>query len=515
MNSTFDKIMNLAEEAGLSDTAAKFSGVRGEIYERRNKQYAILGDLNSGKSSLLNILAGEKVAPVSIIGGGHDAILTVGGQSGDYSWVEMATESFMDGSLPITENPLWQIDAAIYVIAAVAPLNTTDIATIQSCIGHGIPCSLALSKFDLIPEEERDGLLQTVKSQLYSLFGSDEIVVIDATDEAKTRDAVTRALESAEDSRNTREYLLTVAFAKAVKEKINRKYTECKARFDESAKRRDADRSNLEKLNWDQIELDLTERKMRLLKEINDKFYSLYNDCSAKILKNAEAASNAEAWWKNQLEPQMRAENAAIADRINETICERLTADRDWLAREVRDKFNLSMNPTDADGKYKVSDVRPRQLDPGFGKPGNGRIAAISGLTISALALCGTFVLPATIPFLLSTSMRVVATAAVAGTGFWTYYATQTDNSAKKKILQQEIFKYVSECRDTNLKKVRSDISYIYENMLISIMDLQLVRKAEKSGPAENPLSDELIKISSANKKCDEILNSLVLSAED
>ena len=62
----YNKLNTLAEQAGCDQIKDNYNEVRMSMQRSIMKQYAVLGDVNAGKSTIINILAGEKKLPVSV-----------------------------------------------------------------------------------------------------------------------------------------------------------------------------------------------------------------------------------------------------------------------------------------------------------------------------------------------------------------------------------------------------------------------------------------------------------------
>lgn len=130
---------------------------------------------------MLNCLLGKKAVAVSVIPSSHNPIVRSQDDDG-LIWCEFASSAYTAPHISDSENPLWGLDAVVYILSSIAPLSSHDVAAIDSCISKGIPCVMALSKLDLLPEDERSDVIETVKNQLLSRYGSDELILLNAKD---------------------------------------------------------------------------------------------------------------------------------------------------------------------------------------------------------------------------------------------------------------------------------------------------------------------------------------------
>ena len=195
------------------------------------KQYAVLGDVNAGKSTIINILAGEKKLPVSVRSNEHGKVAFVESDEHKCRWVELSTSAYIGDGVTEIESPLWYIDAAIYVLSATTPFSQQDVTAIKACLSHGVPCSLVLNKLDTTDESEKDEIIAYIKTQAERHFGSDSLIVINTKDEEATNTRSSDDFASAEDSIDIRDYLLAVSYAKVLKAHIAEKYDSAKKKM--------------------------------------------------------------------------------------------------------------------------------------------------------------------------------------------------------------------------------------------------------------------------------------------
>lgn len=121
---------------------------------------AVIGRANAGKSTLVNVLVGEKVSIVSpkpqttrntIMG-----VLT----KPDYQLVFMDTPGLYksanlltDIMMKSTEDAAKDVDLILYVLDGHLGVNDTDIDTIKRYLGGKIPMVIAYTKIDIMPKE--------------------------------------------------------------------------------------------------------------------------------------------------------------------------------------------------------------------------------------------------------------------------------------------------------------------------------------------------------------------------
>lgn len=511
----YDKLNELAEQAGCSTVKDSYSEVRLSMQRSIMKQYAVLGDVNSGKSTIINILAGEKKLPVSARSNEHGKAAMVESGRHNCRWVELSHGSYMGNNLADVDSPLWHMDAAIYVLSATTPFSQQDIAAIRACAAHGVPCSLVLSKLDVVDESEKDEIIAYIKAQAERHFGSDSLVVLNTKDEQATKQAVMNEFASAEDSTDIRDYMLAVSYAKTLKEHIAVKYESAKGKTQAASEREKQTKQAFleEKLVWDRIKLDIEARKMKLVEAMSVEMNSLYADCIANLTDKAMLAKSPKVWWEQSLDKEFRGELVRISNRIDRMICSQAVNDRDWLVQTVGQRFgsklSIDIDNTETQLEDIVFGIAPENLNASK----TTKTLAMAGLLVSSVALCGVLAYPVIAMHSINTLYWKIAGAAVVGTGFWTFFETKKDKDEKRQCLKSEIARYILGSRDDNIDVLKKNIEYGYENMRISIQDLQLTTTKAPANGDDIRVFAEFKSVSELNRKCDEIVSSLLSTA--
>jgi GTP-binding protein Era len=143
---------------------------------------AVVGRANAGKSTLINVIVGEKVAIVSpkpqttrdrILG-----ILT----TNDYQIVFEDTPGFYKSKTELnkkmqktTRKTLIDVDVVLFVLDAHDKLQDDDLELIKS-VGKGIPLIVAMSKTDIMEKDKIPGFL----TKIAEIESVSEIVPISA-----------------------------------------------------------------------------------------------------------------------------------------------------------------------------------------------------------------------------------------------------------------------------------------------------------------------------------------------
>lgn len=512
----YNKLNTLAEQAGCDQIKDNYNEVRMSMQRSIMKQYAVLGDVNAGKSTIINILAGEKKLPVSVRSNEHGKVAFVESDEHKCRWVELSTSAYIGDGVTETESPLWYIDAAIYVLSATTPFSQQDVTAIKACLSHGVPCSLVLNKLDATDESEKDEIIAYIKTQAERHFGSDSLIVINTKDEEATKQAIMNDFASAEDSIDIRDYLLAVSYAKVLKAHIAEKYDSVKKKMQiASDNERKTKQAILdEKIAWDKIKLEIESRKLKLIEAMSVEMNRLYADCIAALADKAMLATSPKAWWEQSLEKEFRREIVRMSNKIDRLICTQFTSDRDWLVQSVEKQFGSKLSVDTSNSETQLEDVVFGVAPDGLNSTRTTKTIAMAGLVVSSVALCGVLVYPALAMHSINALYWKLAGVAVAGTGFWTFMETKKEKAERQQCLKSEIARYILGSRDDNIEVLKKNIEYGYKSMGISIQDLQLATAKAPASEGDSKILAEFKAISEINRMCDEIVSSLLSNEE-
>lgn len=512
----YNKLNNLAEQAGCLAVKDSYNEVQMSMQRSIMKQYAVLGDINSGKSTIINILAGEKKLPVSVRSNEHGKVAFVESDKYNCRWVELSYGSYVGDNLAEVDSPLWYIDAAIYVMSATTPFSQQDLIAIKTCLAHGVPCSLVLSKLDAIDESEKDEIIAYIKTQAERHFGSDSLIIINTKDEEATKKTIMNEFVSAEDSTDIRDYMLAVSYAKSLKEHIAVKYDYAKEKMQiVSDKEKQAKQTVLdEKIAWDKIELDIETRKMKLIEAMSMEMNRLYADCIATLADKAMLAKSPKEWWEQSLEKEFHREIVRISNKIDRLICSQFADDRDWLVQTVEHRFGSKLSIDTSNSETQLEDVVFGVAPEGLNSTRTTKIFAMAGLVVSSVALFGVLAYPVLAMHSINALYWKLAGVAVAGTGFWIFMETKKEKTERQQCLKSEIARYILGSRDDNIEVLKKNIEYGYKSMSISIQDLQLATAKAPVNEGDSKVLAEFKEISEINRMCDEIVSSLLSNEE-
>ena len=126
----------------------------------RSGTVAVIGRANAGKSTLLNVMVGEKVAIVSPKPQTtRDRILAVLTRAdrqivfADTPGVYRSKTALTDLMMRTTETTSRDVDAILYVHDGHAGVSDEDIALMKKYLALGVPMLIAYTKIDIMPQE--------------------------------------------------------------------------------------------------------------------------------------------------------------------------------------------------------------------------------------------------------------------------------------------------------------------------------------------------------------------------
>jgi small GTP-binding protein len=121
-----------------------------EIRQEMRARVAIVGPVNSGKSTLFNLLYGRAVSPVSAVPGTTRTLLQE--EIGPFVVIDTPGFGEVDGvdSADIAQQGLAGADVAVLVLDAAAGVRQGDYELYRQLLATGKPVLLTLNKIDLI-----------------------------------------------------------------------------------------------------------------------------------------------------------------------------------------------------------------------------------------------------------------------------------------------------------------------------------------------------------------------------
>ena len=129
-----------------------------QVEEEAHARLAIVGPVNSGKSTLFNLLEGRKVSAVKAVPGTTKGLVTE--EFGPFTLVDTPGFGEVGGvdRAAIARAAAEQADLAVLVLDGSAGLHQSDYDLYESLRGAQVPLIVALNKIDLIKRDLADAL---------------------------------------------------------------------------------------------------------------------------------------------------------------------------------------------------------------------------------------------------------------------------------------------------------------------------------------------------------------------
>ncbi len=142
-----------------------YSEIEATVSGEARAKLAIVGPVNSGKSTLFNRLKGEKLSDVSPVPGTTTDLLTE--EFGPFLLVDTPGFEEVAGrdNAAIARSALSQADSVVLVLDASAGVRQSDQELLQRIKLHGVPVIVVLNKIDLLGKE-RERVVRDIERKL-------------------------------------------------------------------------------------------------------------------------------------------------------------------------------------------------------------------------------------------------------------------------------------------------------------------------------------------------------------
>lgn len=361
MNNNYEKIMQIADSVGLKEAAAAAGSAMNTVTSRSKLHVAFIGGQNSGKSTVINAIAGKEIREPSNISMEDELPLRVTFERTDkdvrFECVDVYDKDWNEENAVIFEFKSSdivaqgtrtqfadEIDVVFYLISAMNAFTSEDVSTIKALANHKI--ILVLTKLDAIEEENRAGVIRYV-TDMRTRLGLDEPLIIDRTNRTNISKIIRDALPLYEEQKERKEKYcdaLLKELITLIKEKINVKISELDGQIP-SAGNSDSQRETYSQALHAKnkiIELGIVRSK----KFENDN--ELANALAKKLLESGSKNSYSDAW-KSTIE----------RDIIEPMITARFETENERIKKHLFDDCS-GVNPTDEESqklKEKISEI--------------------------------------------------------------------------------------------------------------------------------------------------------------
>lgn len=361
MNNNSDKIMKIADFVDLNEAASAVASAIDKVSSRDKLHVALVGGQNSGKTTIINAIAGKEIREASSISLEDELPLRITFERTDedvrFECVEVYDRDWNEENAVIFEfkssdiirsgKPTElsdEVDVIFYLISAMNAFTAEDVLTIKALSNHNI--KLVVTKLDAIDEENREGVIKYI-TNLRTKLGLSEPLIIDRSNLADAGKMIRNALPLyAEQKEHKEKYCdaLLSGLKDAVKAKIGEKLSglDEKLPADENS---DSQRETYSKALAAKSELiELGAARSKRFENKNE----LTDTLTERMLESGSKSSFSEAW-------QMSIKQ----DIIEPMIAVEFDFENDIIRKQAYDDA-IGINPTEEEAirlKNKISDI--------------------------------------------------------------------------------------------------------------------------------------------------------------
>jgi GTP-binding protein EngB required for normal cell division len=372
-------VRSLAKRSGTAPEGLQYlAHIDGEF--RPVTTIGLVGAPNTGKSSLVNGLAGKRLVPVSALPS-HHAFVIVCTDGADPEqpapaagaapnappvsirvndpWLAARQLSILEKAaldVPDAEcadavhRSLRGVDLVVLVMDALMPVRRSETVVLSECARRGLPTIVALMKTDRLPPEERGSISEYVKKQIQSYASTAPLVEIGTSSEGvagieQLKGAIDDALAAADFPavrfRQTVEeclHVLEPISAAAVAALQMQKKT-AEERSAEGRRRRLA--GDEQAALWNAIANQLQSRRQALDEKIRKGLDLKRQSITEVLLNDLEGRTDIKSWWERELPFRLSRELRSAAESLSNSANRQIGADLRWLQEELTRSFRL------------------------------------------------------------------------------------------------------------------------------------------------------------------------------
>lgn len=455
-----EKIYEAAKMAGCESKVLKANEIIAYLGENKTRNVAILGETNSGKTTLINNLCKKEIRAATKLSMGEKPLKVVFDSaenddnyeivkldSGDIAGItfnEIPFNTAVDYDSKLPTEILEKIDVIIYVVSAVMPMTASDIENISS-LADKFPVIIYISKTDMLDNaDDAAEVTEYVNNIAAKTFDNGAIPIFTSGDDSLN--PIMDILKEMELD-GIREYhigRIIAATKQNIVDALNDKLTALKQIRNQREK--DAavteDEARDEKLAWDKLRLDMLERCQEAIDMLDKKMSMIKISAKQELQEQFKKAQNKKEWLKADFKKQ-------LTDRLENAVCSIYDEARDitashsnWFISKVSVDYDTKISVEDLKCYYSASDVTVSECDE---EPNRQKmyLATGSGIVAVAAVLSSIPILPTCI-IAIPASLLTVA-----------FFKGGIDDCEKYNT---EVMEFIDKTCENNFSKLTSEI---------------------------------------------------------
>ena len=326
-----EKFYEAAKIAGCEYKVLNAKEIIAYLSENKTRNVAILGETNSGKTTLINRLCGKEVRTATKLSMGEKPLKVVFASiESDDNYEIVSLDSGNNAGLTFNEIPfnmavdydskaptemLEKMDVVIYVVSAVMPMTASDVENITNLMDK-FPVIIYISKIDMLDNtDDAAEVTEYVKNIAAKTFENGEIPIFSSGDDSV--DSIMDILKEMEVD-GIREYHIG-RIAAVTKQNVVEALNDKLASLKEIRKQREKevaateDEARDEKLAWDKLRLDMLEHCQETIDTLDKKLSMIKISAKQELQKQFKEVQNKKEWLKVDLKELLteKLENAA------------------------------------------------------------------------------------------------------------------------------------------------------------------------------------------------------------
>ncbi|MBR1838629.1 MAG: hypothetical protein IJ786_03635 [Bacteroidaceae bacterium] len=474
-----------------------------EKLDRPNCCVGILGQSNTGKTSMINILAdlnipvsllpsqtnykvefGDKASvlptPLGVIDISHPTAIKEETLTSVSEWLRVYNASIFEKQINIspetasvrdTMNFLCDFDVCIYLLDAQAAYTRTDDILLNHLSDAGIPVLAVIGKIEHLAEDDRAEVYTYVSKNIskyknIALFSNDSFRPLQECKEELL--AALKQLLAHIDVNVPRGVFANLYAANAVAqlfEQCETKIAECKAKQEDVENRFEKKLQQLEQasLSWIEVETQLKNRNNEMNTKVRAAFLEKKDDIVRRLTHDADMTGDIKTFWEKDIPFRLEEYMRSVVQSVNQMANKEMYSNVNWLQGELYKRFHCKLSIQSTlirDGGKPRAVTSPDDLE----ITDTGKLRIITRIGTAATVITAG-VLFAT----LSVSGIAMATSMLAGVG--SEWLIKKKSNESRAMLKQYLPTLVDKLQITMLEDFNLRLNEAHNN-IISQMNL-------------------------------------------